>query len=78
MNNILCLYLQNEIEKVRNELREAKKMYNEEKSMRILAESRGKTIESVQDNVKAELKSLTDQINEKNGEIDSMKNQVCI
>jgi len=78
LNNILCLYLQNEIEKVRNELREAKKMYNEEKSMRILAESRGKTIESVQDNVKAELKSLTDQINEKNGEIDSMKNQVCI
>jgi len=53
-------------------------MCNEEKSMRILAESRGKTIESVQDNIKTELKSLTDQINEKNGEIDSMKKQVCI
>lgn len=51
-------------------------MYNEEKSMRILAESRGKTMESVQDNVKSELKSLTDRVHEKNIEIDSMKKQV--
>lgn len=53
-------------------------MYNEEKSMRILAESRGKTFESAQDSVKTELKSLTDQINEKNGEIDSIKKQVLV
>lgn len=51
-------------------------MCNEEKSLRILAESRGKSMESVQDNVKAELKLLTDQIHEKNIEIDSMKKQV--
>lgn len=51
-------------------------MYNEEKSMRILAESRGKTMESVQENVKSELKSLTDKVHEKNIEIDSMKKQV--
>lgn len=51
-------------------------MYNEEKSLRLLAESRGKTIESVQDNVKAELQLLTDRVNEKNFEIDTMKKQV--
>jgi len=59
-------------------MREAKKMYNEEKSLRILAESRGKTFESVQDNVKEELKLLSDKIHDKNVEIDSMKNQVFI
>lgn len=54
-------------------------MCNEEKSLRILAESKGKSMENVQDNVKAELKLLTDRIHEKNIEIDSMKNQVlCI
>lgn len=51
-------------------------MYNEEKSLRLLAESKGKTMESVQDNVKAELKLLTDRVYEKNIEIDSMKKQV--
>lgn len=59
-------------------MREAKKMYNEEKSLRILAESRGKTFESVQDNVKAELKLLTDRVHDKNVEIDAMKKQVFI
>lgn len=53
-------------------------MYNEEKSMRILAESRGKSMESVQDNVKSELKQLTDRVHQKNVEIDSMKKQVFI
>lgn len=53
-------------------------MYNEEKSLRILAESKGKSMENVQDNVKTELKSLTDRIHEKNVEIDSMKKQVII
>ncbi|KAE9542770.1 hypothetical protein AGLY_002681 [Aphis glycines] len=67
---------QNEIDKIRNEVREAKKMYNEEKSLRILAESRGKTFESVQDNVKAELKLLTDRVHDKNVEIDTMKKQL--
>lgn len=57
-------------------MRDTKKMYNEEKSFRILAESRGKTIESVQDNVKAELKLLSDRVHDKNVEIDSMKKQV--
>ncbi|MBO8695517.1 hypothetical protein INO35_14175, partial [Staphylococcus aureus] len=56
---------QNEIEKVRNEMREAKKLYNEEKSLRILAESKGKTFESVQDNVKEELKLLSDRVHDK-------------
>lgn len=51
-------------------------MFNEEKSMRILAESKGKNMESVQDSVKAELKLLTDSVHEKNVEIDSMKKQV--
>lgn len=51
-------------------------MYNEEKSLRFLAESRGKTIENVQDNVKAELKLLTDRVHEKNVEIDTIKKQV--
>jgi len=51
-------------------------MFNEEKSLRILAESRGKTMESVQDNVKTELKLLSDQVHDKNIEIDSMKKQV--
>jgi len=53
-------------------------MYNEEKSLRILAESRGKTMENVQDNVKTELKLLSDQIHEKNVEIDTIKKQVCL
>lgn len=53
-------------------------MLNEEKSLRILAESRGKTYESVQDSVKEELKLLSDRIHEKNVEIDSMKKQVYI
>lgn len=57
-------------------MRGAKKMFNEEKSLRILAESRAKTIENVKDNVTTELKLLADQINEKNAEIDSMKIQV--
>lgn len=51
-------------------------MYNEEKSLRLLAESKGKTMESVQGSVKAELKLLTDRVHEKNIEIDSMKKQV--
>lgn len=57
-------------------MREAKKMFNEEKSFRLLAESRGKTMEGVQNKVKEELKLLTDQVHEKNIEIDSMKKQV--
>ncbi|XP_050431701.1 citron Rho-interacting kinase-like [Adelges cooleyi] len=65
-----------EIEKIKSDMRQAKKMYNEEKSLRILAESKGKTIESVQDNVKAEMKLLTDQIHEKNVKIDSLKKQL--
>ncbi|KAF0705938.1 citron Rho-interacting kinase-like, partial [Aphis craccivora] len=67
---------QNEIEKIRNEVRDTKKMYNEEKSLRILAESREKTFESVQDIVKAELKLLTDRVHDKNVEIDTMKKQL--
>jgi len=59
-------------------MREAKKLYNEEKSLRILAESKGKTFESVQDNVKEELKLLSDRVHDKNVEIDSMKKQVFI
>lgn len=51
-------------------------MFNEEKSMRILAESRGKTVENVKNNITTELKLLTDQIHEKNVEIDLMKKQV--
>lgn len=57
-------------------MRQAKKMFNEEKSMRILAESRGKTMESVKDNVSSELKLLTDQIHDKNIKIDLIKKQV--
>lgn len=53
-------------------------MFNEEKSMRILAESRGKSMENVQENIKDELKSLTDRVHEKNVEIDSLKKQVFI
>lgn len=51
-------------------------MYNEEKSLRLLAESKGKTIEGIKDNIKTELKTLTDRVHEKNIEIDTMKNQV--
>lgn len=51
-------------------------MFNEEKSFRLLAESRGKTMESMQNNVKDELKLLTDRVHEKNVEIDSLKKQV--
>ncbi|XP_050538665.1 citron Rho-interacting kinase-like [Daktulosphaira vitifoliae] len=65
-----------EIEKIRNDLRDTKKKLNEEKSLRILAESKGKSMDSVQDNLKTELKHLTDQINEKNQEIDSLKKQL--
>lgn len=72
----MYLHFQIENEKIQNELRGGKKMYNEEKSLRILAESRVKTMESVQENVKMELKKLTDRVLEKNGEIDSLKKQV--
>lgn len=53
-------------------------MCNEEKSLRLLAESKSKSIESVQNNVKTELKLLSDQVHKKNVEIDALKKQVII
>jgi len=52
-------------------------MYNKDKNLRLLAESRGKAIESVQDNIEeVDLRLLTNRIHEKNIEIDKMTKQV--
>lgn len=72
---LLC-ELQDEIQKFICESQEVKKRINKEKSLQLLAESKSQTVENVQDNVKADLKLLNNQVREKNIEIASMKDKV--
>lgn len=68
---------QKEIERLNDEFKSAKKMFNEEKSLKIFAENKIRLLEIDLEKKDNELKSLESYCVAKDEEISGLKEQVC-